>query len=54
MNEQTYDAFLCHNWADKPAVEELAHRLKRRRIRCWLDKWCVVPGEDWQSAAEAG
>src|SRR6185436_3497593 len=47
-----FDVFLSHKSADKPAVEELAHRLEREGIRCWLDKWNLVPGEPWQEAIE--
>lgn len=46
----TYHAFLSHKHSDKPAVEEVAHRLDARGIACWLDKWHLVPGEAWQSA----
>jgi energy-coupling factor transporter ATP-binding protein EcfA2 len=47
-----YDVFLSHNSADKPAVEELAHRLKQEGIEPWLDKWNLVPGRPWQPALE--
>ncbi len=46
------DVFLSHSSADKPAVEEIARRLKREGLRCWLDKWDLVPGEPWQEAIE--
>jgi hypothetical protein len=44
--------FLSHNSADKPAVEEVAHRLRERGIEPWLDAWQLVPGEKWQPALE--
>lgn len=47
-----FDAFLSHRRADKPAVEELARRLKHDGIEPWLDKWNLVPGEPWQEAIE--
>ena len=47
-----YHVFLSHNGADKPAVEELAVRLRREEIRPWLDIWNLIPGEPWQPAIE--
>jgi WD40 repeat protein len=47
-----FDVFLSHKSADKPAVEEIARRLEREGVRCWLDKWHLVPGEPWQEAIE--
>ena len=42
-----FDIFLCHNSADKPAVEEIARKLKARGIEPWLDKWGLRPGFRW-------
>jgi tetratricopeptide (TPR) repeat protein len=47
-----FHVFLSHNSLDKPAVEELAVRLKREGIEPWLDKWNLVPGDPWQPAIE--
>ena len=47
-----YQAFLSHNSADKPAVEELARRLEQAGISAFLDKWHLIPGEPWQQALE--
>lgn len=48
-----YDVFLSHNARDKEAVEALARRLADEAgLRPWLDKWNVVPGEEWQEAIE--
>ena len=52
MAKAKYHAFLSHNRADKPAVEELAKRLKLEGIECWLDKWHLIPGDPWQPAIE--
>ena len=53
MSDQfLYDVFLSHSSADKPAVEELAHRLRESGLEPWLDKWNLVPGEAWQPALE--
>ncbi|MFX1355008.1 MAG: TIR domain-containing protein [Promethearchaeota archaeon] len=48
-----YDVFLSHNSANKPAVEELAHRLTDEAgLRPFLDKWHLIPGDPWQEAIE--
>jgi nucleotide-binding universal stress UspA family protein len=47
-----FDVFLCHNWKDKPAVRELAQRLRDRGLRPWLDERQLRPGEMWQPALE--
>jgi hypothetical protein len=44
-----FDIFLSHNSADKPAVEDIAHKLKNAGVEPWLDKWCLVPGKTFQS-----
>jgi WD40 repeat protein len=43
-----FDVFLCHNWEDKPAVRELAHQLRERGLRPWLDERELRPGLPWQ------
>ena len=48
-----YHVFLSHSTPEKPAVEELAVRLRREGIEPWLDKWNLVPGEACQPAMEA-
>jgi hypothetical protein len=47
-----FDVFLCHNWADKPAVIRLADRLKGAGILPWLDVWELRPGLPWQLLLE--
>jgi nucleotide-binding universal stress UspA family protein len=47
-----FDVFLCHNWEDKPAVRELAQRLRERGLRPWLDEHQLRPGQPWQPALE--
>jgi hypothetical protein len=49
----SFDVFLSHNNADKPAVEELARRLVQAGFRPWLDTWNLIPGDPWQEAIEA-
>jgi hypothetical protein len=52
MTVSKYHVFLSHNGADKPAVEDLASRLRREGIEPWFDIWNLVPGEPWQPAIE--
>jgi hypothetical protein len=52
MCQRPYHVFLSHNGQDKPAVEELAHRLREAGLRPWLDKWNLIPGDAWQPALE--
>ena len=47
-----FDVFLCHNWDDKPAVRELALKLRERGLRPWLDEWELRPGLPWQRVLE--
>ncbi len=50
--QEHYHAFLSHNGADKPLVEQFADQLEKRGISCWLDKWNLIPGDPWQPAIE--
>ncbi len=52
MAETRFDCFLAHNAADKPAVEELAHRLRHEKLEPWLDTWNLIPGSLWQEEIE--
>jgi tetratricopeptide (TPR) repeat protein len=46
MDEQfKYDVFISHSSKDKPAVRELAERLRRDGLRVWLDEWEIQPGD---------
>ncbi|CAG0931645.1 Serine/threonine-protein kinase Pkn1 [Thermoflexales bacterium] len=40
--------FLCHSFADKPAVRELYQRLQADGFEPWLDEEDLLPGQDWQ------
>jgi small GTP-binding protein len=44
-NTFLYDIFLSHSTHDKPAVRELAERLKRDGLRVWFDEWEIKPGD---------
>jgi len=47
-----FDVFLCHNWADKPAVKRIALQLKQAGVFPWLDVWELPPGQPWQPLLE--
>ncbi len=48
-----FDVFLSHCVADEAAVEAIARRLlAEERLRPFLDKWDLVPGESWLPAIE--
>ena len=48
-----YDVFLSHNSKDKPAVEAIGQKLQETYgLKCWLDKWNLIPGDPWQEAIE--
>ena len=49
-----YDVFLSHSSKDKPAVRELAERLKGDGLRVWLDEWVIQPGDSIPLAMEQG
>lgn len=50
MNTKTflYDTFLCHNSLDKNLIEAIEGQLRARGIRCWLDRYELQPGKNWQ------
>jgi len=39
--------FLCHASEDKPLVEKLYRQLKKAEYSPWLDKYDLLPGQDW-------
>lgn len=46
---KTFDVFLSHAHVDAEIVEKLGGRLiDKGGLRIWLDKWELVPGEQWQ------
>lgn len=47
-----YDVFLSHSSTDKPAVEEIARKLREVGVEPFLDKWHLIPGDPWQEALE--
>jgi hypothetical protein len=52
MAEYLYDVFLSHHSSDKPDVESIAIRLESAKLKPFLDKWHLVPGDPWQEDLE--
>jgi len=49
-----YDAFLSYNAQDRPAVQEVADRLKREGLELYLEEWKLAPGREFQPALAEG
>ena len=49
--EALYDVFLSHSHRDAEGVEALARWLQAEAgLSVWLDRWVLVPGEEWVQA----
>lgn len=44
---ESFDVFLSHNSKDKPAVRELAEKLRARGLAVWVDESELTPGRPW-------
>src|SRR5262245_30470023 len=49
-----YHAFLSYNSLDRPAVLELAGRLRGERLELYLEEWELTPGREFQPALAEG
>jgi len=49
-----YDIFFNYNSKDKPAVRELAERLRKDGLRVWFDEWMIKPGDSIPIKIEQG
>jgi hypothetical protein len=55
ISEKRYDVFLSYNSEDRDAVEQIAVYLADcTGLKPWLDKWKLIPGEDWVENLERG
>jgi hypothetical protein len=53
--KKDFDVFLSYSHLDVSYVEELAKRLEDEfGFHVWLDKWILIPGENWQQAISQG
>jgi hypothetical protein len=53
-HEKKFDVFLSHNSVDKPWVKKLKDALQQRRLRVWLDRDEIRPGDRFVGALEKG
>ena len=54
-NDKEYDVFLSHSNVDSKIVIDLAKRLEdEAKLKVWLDRWVLIPGEHWQQAMARG
>jgi hypothetical protein len=52
---ESFDVFLSHSHVDGEIVELLGARLEdKAKVRVWLDRWILVPGEHWQQELAKG
>jgi hypothetical protein len=52
-DQRQYDVFLSYNQDDQKEVELIERRLREEaKLRPFLDKWHLVPGDPWQEAIE--
>ena len=40
--------FLCHSSGDKPTVEKFYNTLIKNGVKPWLDKFDLIPGQEWR------
>ena len=50
--EKSFDAFMCHNSADKPEIRKINLALQTAGVRTWLDEEQVALGKVWQVELE--
>src|SRR5262245_36037838 len=54
-SDEIADVFLSHAHSDAEVVEELGVWLTdEAKLKVWLDKWILVPGEYWQQGMARG
>ncbi len=49
-----YDVFISYPHTHQEWVEKVAEELEHRQIVVFLDRWRLVPGEEWQPALAKG
>ena len=53
--DSKYDVFLSHAHVDGALVEKIGDRLEdKAKLKVWLDRWVLVPGEHWQQRMAKG
>lgn len=46
--------FICHASEDAGVATDVANALLRRRFPVWLDRLCILPGQDWEQTITEG
>src|SRR5512135_2038834 len=54
ITPKRYNAFLSYNSKDRPAVHEVAERLKGKALVLYLEEWELAPGREFQPALAEG
>ena len=54
LEPKRYDAFLSYNSQDRPAVHEMAERLKGEGLVLYLEEWELAPGREFQPMLAEG
>ncbi len=49
---KSFDVFLSHMSAERPAVRKIAEALVAAGLSVWFDEWNIVPGVSWQATLE--
>jgi hypothetical protein len=49
VDDLDFDVFCCHNSLDKDQIELIAAKLKRRKIKSWIDKQQIFGGQSFQT-----
>ncbi|WP_241758990.1 TIR domain-containing protein [Pyxidicoccus parkwayensis] len=51
--EKEFHVFLCHNWKDKPVVNQLADKLLEQGILAWVDEKGILAGDRFPKKLES-
>ena len=52
--KETYHVFLSYSHRNAELVGVLAQKLKVAGLKVWLDKWILIPGQQWRRAMALG
>ncbi len=53
--DESYDVFISHEHSEADVAEKLGSRLEDEAgLRVWLDRWILIPGENWQQEMAKG
>lgn len=52
VSSDRYDVFLSYHSRDQAHVEMIAHDLRAKGLKVFLDRWYLVPGHPWPQELE--